>query len=393
MHSRTQSTNPSLLAENRHINTNALITMIALNIAPEQQVSIPVRVLHLEDSALDHELVRRALNKSGESWNLMRVETLEAFELAVRMNEFDVILADYRLSGFTALDAWYLIQALACRPPFILISGAIGEPAAVAAIKSGISDYLAKDDLSKLAQMIHRAIEVHGIRKAKEKADLDLSRSEKRLSDFADHLQATIEQERASIAREIHDDIGGSLTAVKFDLAWMRRHTSDTATLTHLQSATDMLQHALEASQRIMMNLRPAILDQGLIAAVQWLAADFIKRTGIRTTVRASCENSSMPKAIQLAAYRTTQEALTNISKYADCTDALIDLSDAEGVLTVEIRDNGKGFHLSKLTQPKSFGIRGLHERAKTVGGWLDVSTQLNQGTAIILSVPLQRSH
>lgn len=393
MHSRTQSTNPSLLAENRHINTNALITMIALNIAPEQQVSIPVRVLHLEDSALDHELVRRALNKSGESWNLMRVETLEAFELAVRMNEFDVILADYRLSGFTALDAWYLIQALACRPPFILISGAIGEPAAVAAIKSGISDYLAKDDLSKLAQMIHRAIEVHGIRKAKEKADLDLSRSEKRLSDFADHLQATIEQERASIAREIHDDIGGSLTAVKFDLAWMRRHTSDTATLTHLQSATDMLQHALEASQRIMMNLRPAILDQGLIAAVQWLAADFIKRTGIRTTVRASCENDSMPKAIQLAAYRTTQEALTNISKYADCTDALIDLSDAEGVLTVEIRDNGKGFHLSKLTQPKSFGIRGLHERAKTVGGWLDVSTQLNQGTAIILSVPLQRSH
>ncbi len=96
-----------------------------------------------------------------------------------------------------------------------------------------------------------------------------------------------------------------------------------------------------------------------------------------------------MSKDIQLVAYRTAQEALTNVVKYADCSLVTIDLSDAEGVLTLEVTDNGKGISQTELLNPKGFGIRGLHERAKTVGGWLDVSTQSQVGTSIILSVPL----
>ena len=198
----------------------------------------------------------------------------------VKEFEFDVILADYRLPGFTALDAWHILQQQTRQPPFVLLSGAIGEPAAVAAIKMGISDYLAKDDLGRLAQVIRRALEVHDIRRAKELADSELARSEKRLADFAEHLQMTIEQERAAIAREIHDDIGGALAAVRFDLAWIGRHTADPVTQQHITAATEMLQHAIGASQRIMMNLRPAILDQGLVAAVQWLAGRFRKAHG-----------------------------------------------------------------------------------------------------------------
>ena len=349
----------------------------------------PLRILHLEDSVLDHELVRRALRKSGEDCTLERVETLDEFEQRVKECHFDVILADYRLLGFTALDAWHLLQQQDHPPPFILLSGAIGEQAAVLAIKTGISDYLAKDDLGKLAQVIRRALEVHSVRHAKEMADIELALSEQRLADFAEHLQMTIEHERAATAREIHDDIGGSLAAIKFDLSWIGRHTTDPQTLGHVIAATDMLQHALEASQRIMMNLRPAILDQGLVAAVQWLAEGFSKRTGIETTVHAVPDKGTLPKAIQLVAYRTAQEALTNISKYADCTRVTIDLSDAEGVLTLEVKDNGKGIAPDELKKPKSFGLRGLQERAKTVDGWLDISTHHNKGTSIILSVPL----
>ncbi len=359
----------------------------------EQRSSDLIRILHLEDSALDHELVRLALLKSGECYELERVETLDEFARLVQTFSFDVILADYRLPGFTALDAWQVLQQQVPHPPpFILLSGAIGEPAAVSAIKMGMSDYLAKDDLSKLAQIIRRSLEVHTIRRAKEVADMELALSERRLADFAEHLQMTIEQERAATAREIHDDIGGSLAAVKFDLSWLSRHSEDPQTLGHITAATEMLQHALEASQRIMMNLRPAILDQGLVAAIQWLALGFSKRTGIETTVHASPEKGTLPKAIQLVAYRTAQEALTNISKYADCDQVTIDLSDAENVLTLEVKDNGRGISLEELNKPKSFGIRGLRERAKTVGGWLDVSTRLNAGTAIILSVPLLHS-
>lgn len=353
----------------------------------------PLRILHLEDSAVDHELVRLALHKSGEHCELERVETLEEFGRLVRAFSFDVILADYRLPGFTALDAWHILQQQVRPPPFILLSGAIGEPAAVSAIKIGMSDYLAKDDLSKLAQVIRRAIEVHGIRRAKEMADIELALSERRLADFAEHLQMTMEQERAAIAREIHDDIGGALAAVRFDLSWIGRHTVDPMTQGHVTAATEMLQHALEASQRIMMNLRPAILDQGLVAAVQWLAGGFMKRTGIETTVHAFHEKNSLPKAVQLVAYRTAQEALTNIAKHADCNQVTIDLSDAENVLTLEVKDNGKGIAPTEHNKPKAFGLRGLHERAKTVGGWLDVSTHCNTGTSIILSVPLLPAH
>jgi signal transduction histidine kinase len=279
--------------------------------------------------------------------------------------------------------------AINLRLPFILLSGAIGEPAAVAAIKVGISDYLPKDDLSKLHHVIERALEMHNVRQAKEAADLELALSEKRLASFADHLQTTIEQERAAIAREIHDDIGGALAAIRFDLFWIGKHASDQPTLSHVSAATDMLQLAIEASQRIMMNLRPAILDQGLSAAIHWLASGFTKRTGIELIARLSQKLKPLPKSVQLVAYRTAQEALTNIGKYAHCTKVKIELSDDNDVLTLEINDNGQGISQQDLSKPASFGIRGLKERAKTVDGWVDVSSQPGNGTSIILTIPL----
>ncbi len=355
----------------------------------EAPPSPPLCILHLEDSALDHALVERELRKSGNALDIQRVETLADFADALSARSFSVILADYRLPGFTALDAWQLMQDQKLRTPFILLSGAIGESAAVAAIKLGISDYLSKNDLGRLRHVIQRALEMHRIVLAKELADAELADSEKRLASFAEHLQATIEQERAAIAREIHDDIGGSLAAIRFDLSWLGRHTADPATLSHVSAATEMLQHAIEASQRIMMNLRPAILDQGLAAAIQWLASSFTKRSGIEASLRSAQPLGLLDKAVQLAAYRTAQEALTNIGKYANCSQVKIDLSDTEGVLTLEISDNGQGITEQDRLKPKSYGIRGLKERAKTVGGWLDVSSQPGHGTSIILSIPL----
>lgn len=348
-----------------------------------------IRILHLEDSVLDHDLVARTLRKSGMTCDLQRVERLDEFLQALGVAHFDVILADYRLPGFTALDAWSSLREVRQRPPFILLSGAIGESAAVEAIKLGISDYLLKDDMGKLAHVIQRAIEVQEARLAKEHADAELAASERRLAHFADHLQMTIEQERAAIAREIHDDIGGSLAAIKFDLSWLRRHYGDTDALAHIESATGMLQHALGASQRIMLNLRPAILDQGLEAAVDWLAREFERRTSIRTTFRPTLRSTDISKPVQLAAYRTAQEALTNISKHAHCSEVRIELSDAEGVLTLEIADNGRGIQPAERDKPKAFGLKGLQERARSVGGWMDVSSRSGEGTIITLTIPL----
>lgn len=362
--------------------------MIALN----NQYGIPdypIRILHLEDSEADHRLACRTLTSAGVKFDICRVDTLSLFCELVEESSYQVILADYRLPGFTAIDAWAAISKHPSPPPFIVLSGTIGESAAVAAIHLGISDFVHKDELHRLPRVIHRAMEVADAHAARNKAAQELAASEKRLSEFAGYLQAAVEKERASIAREIHDDIGGSLAAVRLDLAWIARHSSADDMRSHADAASEMIQHALGASQRIMMNLRPSILDQGLVPAIQWLATGFEKRTGIKTKVTVNNHQLSPSKPVELTAYRTAQEALTNASKYARCTQVGIDISDAENFLTIEIADNGKGISPEELQNAGAFGIRGLTERARLVGGWLDVSTALGSGTSIILSVPL----
>jgi two-component system, NarL family, sensor histidine kinase UhpB len=348
-----------------------------------------MKILHLEDSDLDHALVVRALTKGNTPFSIHRVETLAELLAHLEQGKFDLVLADYRLSGFTALDAWSAASKIEGTPPFILVSGAIGETAAVAAIQIGISDYVHKSDLTILWRVIQRTIEVAVAKADQLLAQVALAESQRRLAEFTEHLQSTIELERAAIAREIHDDIGGSLAAVKLDLGWLARHATERNQKDHLDSAQEMLQHALGASQRIMMDLRPAILDQGLFPALQWLARSFSKRTGIVTSLNANHEEFVLNRAMQLTAYRTVQESLTNIAKYAQCKNVKIDLSDAEGVLTVEISDDGQGIQAADLIKPSSFGIRGLHERAKSVGGWLDIGRSNPSGTAVTLSIPL----
>lgn len=355
-------------------------------------ISLPLRILHLEDSVADHELAHITLRRAGIAHTLRRVDTLDAFRDSLCQEPFDAILADYNLPGFTALDAWALISGQAGHPPFILLSGAIGEVAAVDAMRLGIADYVLKDEMARLPHVIARAREVHEARMAREQAVRELAHSQQRLAELTEHLQNSIEQERTAISREIHDDIGGALTAILFDLAWIGRHAQQPSVCEHAQAATSMLQHALGASQRIMMNLRPPILDQGLVAAVQWLASNFEQRSGVATQVRCSSAAIPLSPEIQLVAYRTAQEALTNASKHAKSQAIQIEMTDTGGVFTLEISDDGCGLENGALTKSKSFGLTGLNERAKTVDGWLDVSSRPGQGTSIILSVPLCNS-
>ena len=361
--------------------------MIAPN-GYENPLQKPLLLLHLEDSVADQRLAQITLRKAGLICNTTCTDNLQDFIKLLQSQSFDLVLADYHLLGFTALDAWEQAQALPQCPPFVLLSGAIGETAAVAAIRHGIADYLLKDDMARLPHVLLRTLEVHEARLSKEQAMHDLARSERQLAELTEHLQQSIEQERAAIAREIHDDIGGSLTSVKFDLSWIDRNATDSGVQSHAQSALDMLQHALGASQRIMMNLRPPVLDQGLVAAVRWLAENFEQRTSISTRVDAPI-HIDVPAELQVVAYRTAQEALTNIGKYAQASTVHIELSNLEGFLTLEVRDNGIGIAPPQREKPKSFGLRGLAERARTVDGWLDVSSQVGKGTSIIVSIPL----
>jgi signal transduction histidine kinase len=353
--------------------------------APVRRTSL--RVLHLEDSELDHELEMAHLRRGGTQVETLRVDSEPAFRAALE-DRWDIVLSDFNVPGFSGLAALEIVKALDRPLPFILISGEIGEDVAVAAMRNGASDYLLKANLSRLAPAVEHAIDAHEAGQAREVADQQLAHSRQRLSELAQHLQTSVDNERAAIAREIHDDVGGSLTALKFDIAWIARHSRDALVQQRAQAALEVVTHAIESSKRIMHNLHPAILEQGLVAALQWMTTRFEKRTSVACTFRTSHETLQLPSGVPLVAYRTAQEALTNITKHANASRVSLDLSLAGGVLSLEISDNGVGLRGADLAKARSFGIRGLHERAHTVGGWVDLSSTAS-GTTLILSVPL----
>jgi len=348
-----------------------------------------IHVLHLEDSPLDHKLVLRALSKTGQKFQVTRVETLATFQQAISNSTCQLVIADYRLGDFTAIDAWNASASIRNDIPFIILSGTIGEAAAVEAIQCGISDYLHKDEIAALPRVIQRTMDLQAIKAAKRKADQELALSEQRISELARHLQTAIERERAAIAREVHDDIGGALAAIRLDLGWLGRHTQEPDALLRIGTASEMVQHAAQASQRIMRNLRPAVLDQGLMPSIEWLTRNFAQRTSSKVDINTTTKDIALPADVMLTAYRTVQEALTNISKYAQSSDVQIDISHLGNTLTVEITDNGQGMEKSDLGKQNSYGLRGLAERAKSVGGWLDISSTLGNGTTITLTIPL----
>ncbi len=346
-----------------------------------------LRVLHIEDSDLDHQLIHAQLRRAGLRVHLERTDVLSEV-LAALDQPWDAIISDYNLPGFSGLTVLEELQRRGVNTPFLLVSGEIGEDMAVAAMRNGAADYLLKNNLARLAPALLHAIEGAESERARRAADAELLRSKQRLHELAGHLQTSVEMERAAIARELHDDVGSSLTALKFDLAWIDRHAQDAEIRQRVHAALETVSGAIEASQRIMLNLRPAILEQGLVAALQWLAARFERRNGIETALRLADDHLALPAGVPLVAYRTAQEALTNVAKHAGATRVDIELSLGSGVLTLEVRDNGAGFSPDDLAKERSFGIRGLHERAATVGGWIDLTANAS-GTSLILTVPL----
>ncbi|MDR7334947.1 response regulator [Roseateles asaccharophilus] len=359
-----------------------------MTISGAEQVARVLRVLHVEDAELDHQLILAELIRAGLRVEIERLDSLPAV-LAALDRPWDAILSDFNLPGFSGLQVLEALKDRQSPVPFILISGEIGEDTAVAAMRNGAADYLLKNNLARLAPALLHAVDAAESERARLAADQELVRSKQRLHQLAGHLQTSVELERAAIAREIHDDVGGSLTAVKFDLAWIDRHAQEPEVRARVAAALETVNSAIEASQRIMHNLRPAILEQGLVAALQWMTARFERRTGIEASLLVGEERLELPSGVPLVAYRTAQEALTNVSKHAKASRVDIELSQDSGVLTLEIRDNGRGIASGDLGKERSFGIRGLHERAATVGGWVDLSSTPGSGTSLILTVPL----
>ena len=218
--------------------------------------------------------------------------------------------------------------------------------------------------------------------------DLKIAEEERR--DFTRHLVDAIEKERIRIARELHDEIGQSLTLLSFDVVRTRQEAPpQSENILHtLSGMNDSLQGMVTTVQRICTNLRPALLDDlGLAAAIEWKCEDFSRRSGISCTVAwkgVACGNPRCATEL----FRIVQESLNNIGKYAHASNVHINFTKNSRFNKLEIRDDGCGFKTDQTLLRNGFGIMGMRERALSLGATFSIKSEVNKGTVITVIIP-----
>lgn len=488
--------------------------------APDSGRQAPVRILMVEDSIDDYDLLLIHLRNAPFQCDAKRVDTGHGLREALAAEPWDIVISDHNLPSFGSGEALEIVKQSGRDIPFIIMSGTIGETAAVEAMQAGADDYLMKHNPSRLIAAIERSLRAaaerrerrqvqtaytealrryntvasnmpgivlrlvllpesgeivmpyvssghlceHSQHAVREAADLfailtpfdadalrdmlyEAGRSGERLfrwegrlgrpccvrwlllaatrdasydgiawdglltdvtpekdaleklaearaerSALIAHQEAAKEAERAEIAREIHDDVGGLLTGLKTDVAWLKRHLpADPGITSKLNDMNELVNSMVEATRRLAKALRPAILDQGLNAALEWQTREFEERSGIECHFKSNEEEVALDAGSATGVFRVFQEALTNVVKHADASKVDVQLFSDTKAVTLEIHDNGKGFLPPELAKTESFGVRGMKERVEQLGGWIEVNGAPGKGTTIMLSIPRDR--
>jgi PAS domain S-box-containing protein len=204
---------------------------------------------------------------------------------------------------------------------------------------------------------------------------------------LASHLQNIREDERAGIAREIHDELGQQLTGLKMDISWVSKKIEEEADLQVKQKINGTLQlldSAIKTVRRIATDLRPSILDDlGLIAAIEWQSQEFEKRSGIVTRFRSGIGDFNFSPLTAIGLFRICQESLTNISRYAEAKNVFISLLQKDEEILLTITDDGKGFDVNEIGYKKTLGLLGMKERCQMMRGRFEIISKQGEGTSV----------
>jgi signal transduction histidine kinase len=226
--------------------------------------------------------------------------------------------------------------------------------------------------------------------------EADAHRStEAQLHALAAHLDDVREQERAALARELHDELGQMLTALRMDAAWLGKACESQPEKLQargperVHGMKQLLDEAVATVQRISSNLRPGPLHElGLVAALEWQLAEFQKRSGIVTSLVAPEGEFTIGERMAVTLYRALQEGLTNVARHAEATEVRATLRVSPQRISLEIRDNGKGIAEEVTRDATSLGLIGMRERAGALGGEVVFRGAPGQGTAVLVSLP-----
>ena len=358
-----------------------------------------LRVLLVDDSELDAELLLRQLRQNGFEPVAERVSSDEEMRRALEHRVWDVVLCDFSMPGFSGPAALQLLRATGKDIPFILVTGTIGEEAAVSMMKAGAQDFLLKDHATRLGPAIRRELrEAQGRRQQREDAHaradsqrkLEIANRQLRL--LSGKIMQVQERERELLSRGLHDDVGQALTGLQLQLEALRRRATHPADLKSIDDSVQIVGQVLGQVRDLSLDLRPPQLDMlGLIAALRWYAERKVASVpGLALDFLAQPLPPLHPD-IETTCFRIVQEAITNILRHAQATQVAIDVQHDGVELRVTVWDNGRGFDvratLERALRGESLGVLNMQERAAMVGGKVELRSA-GGDTQIVILLP-----
>jgi len=228
----------------------------------------------------------------------------------------------------------------------------------------------------------------------RKQAEQELENSREQLRNLSAHIQSVREKERMFIAREIHDELGQALTALKMDLVWLRNRLPGDQEIFHdkIRSMVELVDKTGKTVQRISAELRPGLLDDlGLAAAIEWQTEEFQKRTGILCEVYSDPDDFIANQDVSTAIFRIFQETLTNIVRHAHASRVNVTLHDKDNEITLKVSDNGRGITEEQVFHPQSLGILGIRERVNLLSGTVSIFGSPDKGTMITVRIPYDK--
>ena len=249
------------------------------------------------------------------------------------------------------------------------------------------------DDLGRLAVFGLEGFLLSWLVVSRKRIEHEVRKSREDLRALSAHLQSGIEAERTRIAREIHDELGQSLTGLKFDVSWLREQATESTGESErmkLDATLKNIDTAIQSVRRIATELRPPVLDTlGLTAAIEWQAAEFRERTGIPCEIKVAATDTLWERDFSTACFRIFQEILTNITRHAKATRVDVELAQQDDALILTVRDDGRGISEAEIANPDSIGLSGMRERAAHVGGEIYFFGLPRRGTTVTVRLPL----
>lgn len=363
--------------------------------SPQPATAPPVDVLLIEDNAADVRFFGLLLESAptASSFRLRHAATLADGLARLRERPADVIVLDLGLEESTGLAT--LQRLLACDlrlPALVVMSGLDDEDVAIESLQAGAQDYLIKGqiDARQLARAIRHAIERHQSDRAIAERTLELERSRELVRSLGARNARLLEEERRRIARELHDEMGQQLAALRMEIAVLRKgHAAGAPVPTDpaLGMLLERVDGLVVSVRRIVAELRPPALDGGLASALHWLAADLERQTPLACEVEVDECASQLPPDAAAMVFRIAQESLNNIRRHAAASKVSLHLGRSGIGFELVVRDDGGGFDSSNRSA--GFGILGMEERARALGGTLAIRSRAGEGTEVRLQLPL----